>query len=735
VLASLQVAFIWHMHQPYYKDPLTGQYGLPWTYLHAVKDYYDMAAIVDDTEGARAVFNLVPSLLEQIQDYAEGTAVDSFLIHGRLDPSDMTAENRRFILDNFFSANRERMIEPYSRYLELLYLAGTGSRSDTAVRLKNFGDQEILDLQVWFFLAWTGEMARRRWPELQELIKKGRNFSTDDKRRLFDIHREVIRAIIPLYLKLHREGKAELSVSPYYHPILPLLCDSGIARTALPKVTLPQARFRHPEDARTQVAMGIDYFTEIFGFAPAGMWPSEGSICNESLSIMAECGIRWAASDEGVLAATLAEGLGERKRHLYRPYEFCRKGNEISLLFRDHHLSDLIGFTYSRWEPERAADDFAARLDKIRKTSSGREALITIILDGENAWEYYPENGYPFLSSLYRKIADKPGLHLTTPSEALKGFTDRQVLDSVHPGSWINASYGIWIGHPEENRGWDLLEQTREAAVTRSPEVAALLGSAGKISATSSAGDTTAALVCRSLFRAEGSDWFWWYGDEHFSPHSNHFDSLFRSNLIQVYRLLELPVPRDLFEPIKQVTPAGLVRKPTTLITPAINGIVDDYFEWLGAGLYDLSRQSSAMHAAESLLLCFFYGYDKDFFYVRVDGASPLGKLLLPGDLLHLHLHLEQEYLLIMDAVKSEGELLVKNAARWLQSGALCQWKISRICEARIPLTALRPEQKSTLFAFITLTRDHEEIGRWPTHSPLALIYVGPELELENWLV
>ena len=733
--ASLQVAFIWHMHQPYYKDPLTGHYDLPWTYLHAVKDYYDMAAIVDDTEGARAVFNLVPSLLEQILDYAEGTAVDLFLIHGRLDPSDMTTENRRFILDNFFSANRERMIEPHSRYLELLYLAGNGSRNGTSDRLRNFGDQEILDLQVWFFLAWTGEMARRRWPELQELIKKGKNFSTYDKMRLFDIHREIIRAIIPLYGKLHREGKAELSVSPYYHPILPLLCDTGIARKAMPRVNLPQTRFCHPEDARAQVAMGIDYFTRIFGFAPSGMWPSEGSISDEALTIMAEYGIRWAASDEGILAATLPEGLGARKRDLYRPYVFSRNGNELSLLFRDHRLSDLIGFTYSRWKPEQAADDLSERLEEIRKITAGREALVTIILDGENAWEYYPDNGYTFLSSLYRKVAENPRLHLTTPSQALERFPEKRILDHVHPGSWINAQYGIWIGHPEENKGWDYLEQTRLAAVTRSPEVAALLGGKVGIPPTSSAGENTAWLVCRSLFTAEGSDWFWWYGDDHFSPHSKHFDSLFRNNLIQVYRLLDLPVPRGLFEPIKQVTPAGLVRKPTTLVTPVINGIVDDYFEWLGAGLYDLSRQSSAMHATESLLLCFFYGYDRNFFYVRFDGAPPLQKLLMPGDLLHLHLHLEQEYLLIMDAERTEGDLQVKKDVGWIQTGELCQWKISRVCEARIPLTALRPEQNSTVFAHITLTREQEEIGRWPTHSPLALTYVGPELELENWLV
>jgi len=721
------------MHQPYYKDPLTGRYDLPWTYLHAVKDYYDMAAIVDESEGVCVTFNLVPSLLEQLRDYAEGKAVDPFLIHGRLNPPDMTPDNRRFILKNFFCANRERMIEPHTRYLELLYLSGNGSRNGTVEKPRNLSDQEILDLQVWFFLAWTGEAARRQWPELRELLKKGRNFTANDKRVLLDVHGEILRSIIPLYGRLHREGKAELSVSPYFHPILPLLCDTGTARTALPQANLPRVRFRHPEDARAQVAMGIDYFTEVFGFEPEGMWPSEGSISDDALAIMAECGIRWAASDEGVLAKTLAAGRGEWKRELYRPYRFSRDGREISLLFRDHRLSDLIGFTYSRWEPQRAAEDFVTRLEEISKITAGTEAVVAVILDGENAWEYYHENGYPFLTALYRNIAGHAGLRFTTPSRALERFKEPPLLEHVHPGSWINASYGIWIGHPEENRAWELLEQARTAAVGHGQGTATLLD--GTMPRDLTGIEAVDRPACRCLFAAEGSDWFWWYGDDHFSPHSDHFDMLFRNNLVQLYQLLDLPVPPDLFEPIKKVSPAGLVRTPTTFIRPTINGLMDDYFEWLGAGLFDLSRQSSAMHAAESLLNCFFYGYDRDFFYVRVDGSSPLAKLLFPKDLLRLHLHLEHEFVLVMEPDTSEGKLLVKDEGRWVKTGALCHWKISRICEVRIPLEVLMPVPESTIFAHITLSRGHEEIGRWPTHAPLALTYVGPGLELDNWLV
>jgi alpha-amylase/alpha-mannosidase (GH57 family) len=721
------------MHQPLYKDPLTGEYDLPWTYLHAVKDYYDMAAVVEDTEGAVAAFNLVPSLLEQILDYAAGRAIDPFLLHGRMDPSAMSAENRRFVLDNFFSANRERMIEPNHRYLELLYLAGNGSRNAGADRLRAFGDREIFDLQVWFFLAWTGEAARRRFPALRELVRKGRNFTAEDKDLLFHIHREMLREIIPLYRRIREQGKAELSVTPYCHPILPLLCDGNIARVAMPRVRLPHYRFRHPEDARAQIMRGIDYFREVFGVTPVGMWPSEGSISDEALSLMAQCGVRWAASDETVLAATLPGGLGRGKESLYQPYTYSRDGNELALLFRDHDLSDLIGFTYSRWDTERAVDDFIGRLKDIGKKFPG--GLVTILLDGENAWEYYPDNGYPFLSALYRKIAGNPVFRLTTPAAALERMPERRVVSRVHPGSWINANYGIWIGHPEENAAWDLLARARDAAVSHNPEVAALLATGGGSAGTPAGDETTAGLVCRSLYAAEGSDWFWWYGDDHFSPHSSHFDRLFRNNLIRIYRLLGLDVPRELYDPIKRVTPAGLVREPTTFITPVINGLVDDYFEWLGAGLYDLSKQSSAMHAAESLLHCFFYGYDGNAVYFRVDGASPLETVLQAGDRLCLHLLLEREYLLPMTLDTCEGELLVKDHSHWRGTGGICHWKFGRICEVLIPLDSLNPEQGGTFFVFITLMRDREEIGRWPTHSPLAVTYIGQRLELENWLV
>jgi len=726
----LYITILWHMHQPYYREPERGEYLLPWTYLHAVKDYYDMAAIVDETPGARVVFNLVPSLLEQLADYAAGTAVDRYLVQGALAPADMTEDDRLFVLENFFSANRQRMIEPNPRYLELLYMAGDGAAVRKADRLRNFRNQDILDLQVWFFLSWTGEAARRRFPELQELVLKGMNFTPGDKALLFAVQRKILEEIVPLYRRLHDEGKAELAISPYYHPILPLLCDMDSALGAMPRIMLPAVRSRHPEDARCQVASGIACFERMFGFRPAGIWPSEGAISDDALAIIAECGFKWAASDEGVLLRSISGGLGPGREALYQQYSHVAGGNDLRLFFRDHALSDLIGFTYSQWETARAADDLIARLCDIRRHAP-ESRNVSIILDGENAWEYYPDNGHDFLRRLYAGIAATPGLEPATFADLLERLPAKENLHHVHPGSWINANYAVWVGHPEKNLAWDMLEKARETILRHDPRAAALLS--GKTGGEE--GDDTAREVCRSLYAAQGSDWFWWYGDDHFSPHSDRFDLLFRMRLMHVYGLLQLDIPPELFEPIKKESPAGLVREPADLISPVISGLVQDYFEWLAAGLYDLTRQSSAMHAAESLLHSFFYGFDRRWLYFRIDGATVLNRTLLAQDSLNLHLIHGREYRLAMDLQSDEGPLLAKDDGDWKETGHICQWKIVRICEVRVPLVAINPDPGRRFFAFITLSRDNVEMGRWPVDAAMALRYAGPELELETWLI
>ena len=727
--APLDVIFLWHMHQPYYKDPVKGEYALPWTYLHAIKDYYDMPAIVEDTPGARAVFNLVPSLIEQLLDYAAGTAVDPFLIKGQLDPAAMTDEDRLFLLENFFSANRQRMIEPHRRYLELLYMAGEGKPGAARERMRHFSHQDLLDLQVWFFLSWTGEAARRRFPVFRELLAKSQGFTADDRAQLFATQRTLLNDIVPLYKRLHEAGRVELSVTPYFHPILPLLCDSQIAREAMPRVTLPKERFQHPEDAHAQICHGLQHFQEVFGVTPRGMWPSEGSVSNEVLELITACGINWVATDEEVLARSLDGGLGPQSAELYHPWRFSTAHGDLGIFFRDHQLSDLIGFTYSQWDARRAVADFIGRLRQIGHQSGGEQQVVPVILDGENAWEFYPDNAYEFLSGLYKAAAEAPELRLSTCSETLQRYGAGRRLHHIHPGSWINANYGIWIGHPEENLAWDLLARTRRIIEEQHPAAARMLAAAGKD------GDATARMLCTSLYAAEGSDWFWWFGDDHFSPHSDRFDRLFRQHLANIYTLLDLALPRELLEPIKKKSPAGLIREPAGFIQPEINGKVSDYFEWLAAGLYDLTRQGSAMHSSDRLLQGFYWGYNQDTLFIRIDAMQEFSRLLLETDILALHLTSDREYRLAMQAGLQEGLLLERQPSGWIPTATCCRWSIDRTCEVALPLVGLNLLPHAKLFVSITLNRSNEEIGRWPSDAPLMLHYEGPDLEANDWLI
>lgn len=726
----LPVIFVWHMHQPYYRDPLVGEYAMPWVYLHGIKDYYDMPSIVREIPGARCVFNLVPSLVEQILDYANGTAVDPFLVAAAKEPSELSAEERRLIVDNFFSANRRTMIDPYPRYAELLGICDvSGGKRRPEMSLSA---QEILDLQVWFLLAWTGEAARRRFPFITELIRKGEGFTQQEKTTLLSLQREILAGIIPLYRTLAEEGKIEISVTPWFHPILPLLCSTDAAAEAMPQTILPKPPFTAPEDAAGQMRRGMEILASAVGTRPRGVWPSEGSVSDPVLRMLADMDITWCATDEGILARTLSGGLGPGRESLYQPVAYEHEGKRVALFFRDHALSDLIGFTYSSWEPSAAVSDFIGRLDAVRR-GAPKANVVTIILDGENAWEYYPENGYPFLSRLYAELAGNGGFTMTTCSDLLHSSPPSRVISHIHPGSWINADFGIWIGHPEENRGWSLLRETREFAAARSPEVASILARGGE---PAEGDDPLAHAVVRSLYAAEGSDWFWWYGDDHFTPHADRFDLLFRRHLMAVYRFLGEPVPAVLYEPIKKRPVSGVIRTPTGFISPRITGLVGDYFEWLAAGACDLSARFSTMHASETMLHFLYYGYDRLNFYVRIDGVKPLDRLLGPRETLTLMIRTSSgEYRIVMDRGGGDRFLERREGGVWHPLPHNCHWQIRKILELRIPIAPLALDPGDTLWLHVVHAVDDTELHHWPQDSPLPLSYLGEGVELDSWLI
>jgi alpha-amylase/alpha-mannosidase (GH57 family) len=599
-MPKIYLCFLWHMHQPFYKDLVSGEYRLPWTRMHALKDYYGMVKILEEFPSVKQTFNLVPSMMVQVEEYARGEAKDPFLALALKPAETLTPAEQAFLLRNFFMAP-DRMIHRYPRYAEL-QAAWKAQRQVHSGR-GAFGVQEFRDLQVISQLAWFDEEFQDHDAEVRALVAKGRDFNLEDQIVMGRKQREICAQVIPQYRKLAASGQIEISTTPFYHPILPLLCDSDIAGVSHPHVPLPP-RFRYPEDARMQLEMAREYIGATFGVAPVGLWPSEGSVSDHALDIAASVGFKWAGTDNGVLDRTLRRAATPDVT--YRPWKWSQQGREIGLIFRDHLLSDLIGFVYSGVGAADAAGDFLQRIHENCRgiLDSGRDALVPIILDGENAWEYYDHNGRPFFRELYHRIEMDSQMEAITVSEA---FTKMQpeVLGNIFPGSWINANFDVWIGAEEDNQSWRLLLDARKAFDDAAGDA--------------SISDAKRKLAREELFISEGSDWNWWYGPEHDSENRIEFDQIYREHLANVYRALGLPTPPELSHPILKVQDEVKPVPPQGPISPTINGIVDSYFEWLGAGVYQVDSRQGSMHGKRAPVKEIHYGAGGSRIYLRVE--------------------------------------------------------------------------------------------------------------------
>jgi len=599
-MPRIHLCFVWHMHQPLYKDLATGQYRLPWTRMHALKDYYGMVKILEEFPDIHQTFNLVPSLVLQIAEYASGKAADPFFDCAVRPAQDLSEAELEFALRYFFQANASRLIYRYPRYGEL-YDAWQKSGQNPQGARRIFNTQDIRDLQVLSQLAWFDEEFQAHDLEVQSLLSKGRGYSLDDQAVMARKQIEIINHVLPVYKEFAARGQIEISTTPFYHPILPLICDSNIAGVSHPYVPLP-SRFAYPEDARWQLKSAREFIEREFGHAPAGLWPSEGSVSDETLAIAAEAGFEWAASDNGVLGQTLHKTAGPDLT--YHSYLWKQQDRQIRIIFRDHFLSDLIGFVYSKMGAAEAAEHF---LDRIRTNSQvagsdDRDVLVPIILDGENAWEYYYLNGRPFLRELYSRISQSHDMAALTVSEVLRADEPR-VLDRIHPGSWIDANFYVWIGAQEDNRAWEYLLRARQKYDEAAPGLS----------------EDDRRLAHEELMIAEGSDWCWWYGPEHQSDNRREFDQLYREHLAGVYRALKLQPPEELSRPILMTEVHDRHVPPMNFIHPVIDGEVTSYFEWMGAGHYRVDTRSGAMHGERALVRDLYYGVDKSNLYLRID--------------------------------------------------------------------------------------------------------------------
>ena len=534
----LKVVLCWHMHQPDYRGPEHSEYQLPWVYLHGIKDYVDMAAHLEDNLQARAVVNFAPVLLEQIEDYAQQIheferyrrpLADPLLaaLGGPTLPTEPVA--RQKLVAACLRANETHLINRFPVFRELVDLAAWfQDRPGSAAYLS---DQYLADLLVWYHLSWMGESVRQRDLRVAALEKKGRHFDLDDRRRLVGLIGELMGGIIGRYRALADSGRIELSITPYAHPIIPLLLDIRSARDALPDIPLPRlAQYPGGEErARWHIRRGIQVFRQHFGMTPAGCWPAEGAVSEDTLRLLEEEGVRWAASGQQVLHNTLA-AMGQFPE--YWPHRAYRvQERRVAMFFRDDGLSDLIGFTYADWHADDAVGDLVRHLENVARQTRGKsDAVVAIIMDGENAWEYYPNNGHFFLAALYKRLAEHPDLRLTTFSDcvarcAVMPFS----LPRLVAGSWVYGTLSTWIGDKDKNRGWEMLGDAKHAfdRVVASGRLTPAKVEAAEL----------------QLATCEGSDWFWWFGDYNPGAAVSDFEQLFRRQLMHLYELLGEPAP------------------------------------------------------------------------------------------------------------------------------------------------------------------------------------------------
>jgi alpha-amylase/alpha-mannosidase (GH57 family) len=611
----LYLSIIWHQHQPrYYQDAVTGIYSKPWVRCHATKDYYDMAAMLKAYPTVKATFNLTPSLIFQLQDFIAG-AKDLYWVLAEKPAASLAEDEKTLILQRFFDANWDHVIARFPRYQELLAKRGSDESEATIQNaLAVFSEQDFRDLQVWFNLAWFDPDFLAEEP-LHSLVTKGRDFDEADKAAIFAKALQVMDMILPLHKEMQDSGQIEVTTTPYTHPILPLIYDSSLAKVGLPETDMPE-QFRSSDDAAAQVQKGVAQYKDIFGRDPRGMWPAEGAVAQEIVRLVSDAGIQWMASGEQVLAKSIgldaftrdSQEVVQRADLLYRPYYVQHAGGRpVGMVFRDQVISDKVAFTYSGMPGQEAAQDFVQRVRdiKARLEEGGSQGphLVTVLLDGENAWEWYDNDGKEFLHALYQQLSQSQDIVTITPSKFLDMYPEQRTINSLRPGCWFSPDFATWIGEDEENQAWNYLGRTRKMIDERKGNVS----------------EEQLAAAMELMYVAEGSDWFWWYGADQSTADELAFDLQFRQTLLQIYATMAVEPPDSLFAPIMLPPPPTPSREIAGSLTPQIDGVASEG-EWDQAGYY--SKAGGAMARADDVIAALWYGFDDKNLYLRLDGRS-----------------------------------------------------------------------------------------------------------------
>lgn len=725
----LHVAFLWHMHQPHYVDRRRGVALMPWARMHATKGYLDMIWLVEQYPKFRCTFNLTPVLLRQIEMLAKHEVRDLWHELAVTPASDLTLEQKCALLEHYFKANWDNMIKPFGRYWALLQKRGLKFDPDEIPRIAaRFSEQEYRDLQVWFHLTWFGYTAQHLHPEIAELKQKGRDFSEDDKATVFRCQQQILQNVIARYKAAADRGQVEISTTPFYHPILPLVWNSEFARRPMPGCRLPPT-FSHPEDVRAQLEEAREYHRTVFGVPPHGLWPSEGSVCPELIPVLKELNFEWMVTDEEILWRSMAsENPTARfeRNQLFHGFNVEHDGASVFAVFRERMLSDFIGFTASRNPPQAAAELIVRQLDEIaRLHTTGEDQICAIVLDGENAWEYFPDGGEAFLRALYEEIASRHHLKTTTFHEYFTEHPPRTTLRKLYTGSWINADFHIWIGDEEDNRAWQLLGETRNF-----------------LQAQINQGNMDPSLSRKTLAEihaAEGSDWFWWYGDQFVTEDDLLFDELFRTHLQNVYRFLDAPVPDALKVPICRSETRYESRQPSDILAPVIDGKQTSFYEWSGAGIYEPSRTMSAMYQSERIVEVLRYGFDLQNFYLCLE----FRRLPSATDGITVCLCFEQPIRRIVEIAPlgEEGKRITLKAPATTepQTDLICpsgaEFAFGEILEIKLPFDVLGFQPSDSVTFLVQLLSGGVEMERHPSAGLLRFQVPTAGFQLANWRI
>ena len=730
-MQPVSLALFWHQHQPYYPDDVGNENLMPWVRLHGTKDYYGMALHIKEVPEFRCTINLVPSLLYQIQGYTDRGASDRHLDVSRMPADGLSKNDAYYLLDYFFMASPDQMIRPYPRYYELYLKRGLGL--DPAKKaLRRFSERDIRDLQIWSNLTWFHPLLFELDSDLRDFREKGQFWTEKEKQWILAKQLEILGQIIPLHRELAEGGQVELTTTPFYHPILPLLRDKRSARQAMPGCNLPKHQEPYPEDMEWHLRQGVEFHKEVFGRAPEGMWPSEGSVSQGVIAPIAQAGIQWIATDEEILAHSTNgwvsrddQGHIRNPEMLFRPWRLVDGQHQLQIVFRDHALSDLIGFHYQRSDPSHASGDLLGRVESIGRAvehqSGGRPTLVPIILDGENCWEYYPDGGVKFLRTLYRECVQRNSIRPVRMIDHLQKYPATDRIGQLFAGSWISHNFAIWIGHEEDNTAWDLLHQTREFLKAKEAE--------GR------AAPQKIERAWREIFIAEGSDWYWWFGDDHSSAQDALFDQLFRKHLENVYILLDHPAPAELNQPISRAGVRGIHSQPTAFLPVKVDGR-KTYFEWINAGRYDSGSERGTMTlVTEGLVRAVYFGFDERRLFIRLDTAKAAVEDLAAADGLWVRFLDPPETEVRIEGV-SEGKpsaTLFRNERPIAKTQI--ELAVDDILEVSIAFEDLKRVPDQPVRFYVEAFSEEQSIDRAPREGSIQTTVPSPDFEMIMWQV